>query len=313
MFTENPASGSSITLKNQRAVWEEERKTGLGASDIAAIFGVSPYKSALALYYEKRGQVEMPMAEREALYWGRILEQPIAQRYGDETGRRVEMAEPYTILRHPTMPWMIATLDAKAEAIPGQSKEPPAGGPGVVEIKNAGFFKRDEWMDEPPLPFLIQTNHQMLVAGTQWGSMAALIGGSEFFWADLTRNDAFLEVLVAKAAEFWDRVVSGRPPDADGSASTTQLLKTLYPRDSGQVIALKGKWGDIDDRLVRIKADQKKLSDERDELENTVKHAMGDATAATLDNGAVYTLKTTNRREFTTPATSFRVLRRKGD
>lgn len=313
MFTESPAAGSSITMKNRRAVWEDERKSGLGASDIAAIFGVSPYKSALALYYEKRGEVEMPLSEREALYWGRILERPIADRYEAETGRRVEMAEPYTIIRHPTMPWLIATLDAKAEAIPGQSKAPPAGGPGVVEIKNAGFFRRDDWSDEPPLPFLIQTNHQMLVAGTSWGSTAALIGGNEFFWADLTRNDGFIEVLIAKAAEFWDRVQAGRPPDADGSESTRQLLRTLYPKDTGEVIALKGNWIAIDEGLQRVKEVEKKCHQERDELENQIKHAMGGATAAVLDNGAVYTHKTTNRREFTVAATSFRVLRRKGD
>jgi putative phage-type endonuclease len=303
MFTE--------TATAERRAWLEERRTGLGASDVAAIFGVSPYKSALALYHEKRGDLPIPDSEREALYWGRMLEEPIAARYADETGRRVERCPPYEIRRHPTHPFLIATLDAVASAAPGLP--PPAGGPGTVEIKNAGFFRRDQWRDEPPLAFLIQANHQMAVTGFEWASLAALVGGSEFFWTDLARNNAFIEVLIRKAGEFWQRVRDGVPPEVDGGESTKQLLKALYPRDTGGVVHLGPEWVALDDELLGVKAEQKKLEDRRGELEAKLRYAMGDATTAVLDNGGLYTLKTTKRREFISPASEFRVLRRTGD
>lgn len=313
MFTEDISPGSSITEKNRRAVWLQERRSGLGASDVAAIFGLSPYKSPLALYFEKRGEIDIPESEREALYWGRILEAPIARRYGDETKRRVELGEPYQIARHATMPFMIATIDAVAMYDDPQGPPPPAGGPGNVEIKNVGFFKREEWTDEPPLPFLIQANHQMFVKGFEWASLAALVGGSSFFWADIARNNAFIEVLVARCKEFWQRIQDGNPPEPDYTESTKQLLKQLYPKDTGEIVALPKEYCDIDETLVRIKAEQKKLQEQRDTLEAKLKLAIGSATAATLDNGAVYTLKTTDRREFVTKASSFRTLRRKGE
>lgn len=315
MFTEpigpvDPARAAAEA--EMRRKWLEDRRTGLGASDVAAIFGVSPYKSALALYFEKRGEVEMPESEREALYWGRILEGPIGQRYSDETGRPIVRCDPFTVRRHPTHSFLIATPDALAQPSP-IGPVPPAGGPGVVQIKNAGFFKREDWRDEPPLAFQIQVNHEMLVTGVEWGSIAALVGGVEFFWTDLSRNNGFIEVLVQACRDFWQRVKDGNPPDPDHTESTKKLLKQLYPRDTGEIIALAPEFIDVDDELQRLKAEQKKLQERRDFLEARLKLAIGDATAATLDNGAVYTLKTTDRREFTTPATSFRTLRRKGE
>lgn len=314
MFTEDPSPGSSITPANQRAVWLQERKTGIGASDAAAVFGLSPYKSPLALYFEKRGEVEMPESEREALYWGRVLQSPIARRYEYETDREIEEPDQFAILRHPTHPFMLATLDATAMAKSPTAKQPPAGGRGVVEIKNAGFFKKEEWRDEPPLAFQIQAQHQMFVAGAEWASLAALVGGVEFFWADIARHNGFINVLLNKVGEFWSRVQSGTPPEADGTESTRQLLKQLYPRDNGEIITLESKWANVDDELVRIKIDQKKYQERRDKLENELKLAIGTATAAQIDGStAVYTHKWQERREFTTPASAFRVLRRKGE
>lgn len=295
-----------------RDAWLKQRLTGLGASDAAAVFGVSPYKSPLALYYEKRGEIDMPVSEREALYWGRILQSPIAVRYANETGRQVIETPPYELRRHPTHPHMIATLDALATATP-TSKWAPAGGPGNVEIKNAGFFKREDWRDEPPLAFQIQAQHQMFVTGCQWGSIAALVGGVEFFWTDIQRNNGFIEVLVRLCGEFWARVTAGTPPEPDASESTRLLLKQLYPKDTGEIINLGPEYSELDEKLQKLKADAKKLQEERAQLENKLKLAMGSATAATFENGSVYTFKTQGRREFVMPATEFRVLRKKGE
>lgn len=304
----------------RRQAWLAERRTGLGASDVAAIFGVSPYKSALALYHEKRGDIEVPIAEQEALYWGRVLQDPIAVRYAHETRRGLEITDPYAIRRHPTHPHILATLDAIGT--PQTNAEPtPAPGPGVVEIKNAGFFKREEWRDEPPLVFLIQAQHQMFVTGTQWASVAALVGGTQFFWADISRHDGFIERLVTACNVFWARVQNGDPPPADGSESTRELLKQLYPKTNGEFVTLTGRvrkdhertWVDVDEKLQWLKKEQKSLAEQRDELENVIRQGIGENVGALLDNGAVWTNKTQSRREFVTKASEFRVLRRKGE
>jgi putative phage-type endonuclease len=319
MFTE---PGSTLELTTAftlppaeaalRRAWLKERTSGLGASDVAAIFGVSPYKSALALYFEKRGEVDIPIAEHEGLYWGRVLQDAITTRYAHETRRSVEITNPYQIRRHPTIPHMIATLDAVATPAP-HAEEPPADGQGVVETKNAGFFKREDWSDEPPLAFQIQAQHQMCVTGLRWASIAALVGGMRFFWADLPRNDAFIEILVKRCNEFWTRVQEGNPPDADASESTKELLKRLYPKDSGRLITLTGGgWVEADETLEAIKVKAKQLDADRQMLENKLKLALADNSAALLDNGTVYTFNTQGRKEFVTKASEFRVLRRKG-
>ena len=37
------------------ALWLEERRKGIGGSDVAAIMGLSPWKTAYQVYQDKRG------------------------------------------------------------------------------------------------------------------------------------------------------------------------------------------------------------------------------------------------------------------
>jgi putative phage-type endonuclease len=308
---------SRIEQFTSRPEWLAARRTGIGASDAAALFGVSPYHSRLSLYFEKRGLVEMGEAESEAMYWGRTLQEPIAARYAKETRRRIVLGGEFDLRRHEGEPFMIATLDAMAEIDTERQSQPAPGGgtgPGVVEIKNTGFFKREDWTDEPPLPFLIQANHQMYVEGTQWASVAALVGGNMFFYADLKRNDAFIEVLVKQCRTFWeDHVLAGKEPAPDASEATKRVLKALYPRDTGEAKALPAMYVDIDAELEKVKAEQKKLDSRRDELEAKLKLAIGAASIGIIgDSGVSYTYRTVEEAivpSFTRKA--YRTLRRR--
>jgi putative phage-type endonuclease len=300
--------------------WLRERKTGIGASDAAAIFGLSPYKSALALYYEKLGLAEVSPAETEALEWGRVLERPIGERYAKETQRRLAWPDGFEIRRHKSLTFMLATLDAAVEppAVPAKLALDVKGdlmmGPGVLECKNVHLMSRDAWRDEPPIAFQIQVQHQLAVMGWQWGSLAGLVGGSSFLWTDIARNQEFIGILMEREQAFWDGVMTRRPPDVDGSDSTKELLRLLFPRERViEPVELPLEAADWDVTLQKAKGSIKALESVKAEMENKLKHAIGDSVAGVLRGGEVlYTHKLQKRVGFEVKPTEFRVLRRKG-
>ena len=65
--------------------WHKARRKGLGGSDIAAILGISKWRTPMDVWVEKMGLVE-PSEESYAMMRGRILEDAIAQWYGEFTG-----------------------------------------------------------------------------------------------------------------------------------------------------------------------------------------------------------------------------------
>ncbi len=73
---------------SDRDAWLESRTDGIGASEIAAVLGESPWMSPLALYASKIGAYERDLSDSEPVYWGTKLEGAIVEAYSERTGRK---------------------------------------------------------------------------------------------------------------------------------------------------------------------------------------------------------------------------------
>ena len=62
-----------IRVPQRSAEWLALRQQGIGASDVPAVLGLSPYKSRLTLWLEKRGEID-PVPVGAAADRGVILE-----------------------------------------------------------------------------------------------------------------------------------------------------------------------------------------------------------------------------------------------
>jgi putative phage-type endonuclease len=308
-----------------RAGWLEGRRTlGIGSSDAAVILGVSRFKSPLALFYEKRGErrVTNPDADKtrdELRAWGNILEEPIAQRYSAEVGRFVAKPPEFSVAVSRTTPFAIASVDRFINGVREGGKAAPDGRvtPGILEIKNAHLFVADMWSEEnnnePPVEYQIQVQHQMMVTGCQWGSIAALIGGSKFLYADVQRDEQVIAVLREREAEFWQRVLDNRPPEADGSESARETLAKIYPRETtGEFVTLPPEALDWHQALIAAKKAEKDAAEIAALNANKIRQAIGENVGGTLPDGTVYTLKSQSREGYTVKPATFRVLRQKG-
>lgn len=290
-----------------RTDWLEARKERIGASDAPVLLGLLPYgKSPLRLYSEKLGLIPQDEAETEAMEWGNLLEGAIASRYATKTGRLVTRPAhgAYTMWVHGEFAYMAATPDGTVE---DNTKD----GSGVVEIKNAGPWKAEEWKDEPPLIFQVQLQYQLAVLGYSWGSLAALIGGQKFVHYDLERNDRFIALLQEQAAAFWDRVQRKDPPLA--TAVDNRLLGVLYgDAEPGTQVVLPEEAVTWDLMRQEASAELKKWEGVKSEAEALLKAHIGRAEIGVLPDGSgAFTWKEVNRKGYTVEPTSYRELRRK--
>src|SRR5262245_2757565 len=304
--TASPTRDRSMmtAISAARSEWLVARRKGIGGSDAAAVLGLSPWKSALELYTEKLGMGEPEYDEPEYIYWGKVLEPVIADRYAKETGRTLEDPGSFLLQWSTEYPFMFCTVDRFIEA-------PQKPGRGVLEIKTAAGFKRKDWLADPPLEYLIQLQHNMIVTGCEWGSFAVLIGGNDFAWCDQDRNDRFCQYLRDQEGEFWTRVPrQEEPPTGNPPESCYEALQRLYPRDTGETVTLSGDLIHLVDRIEELKATRKDADMTIKKLENKLRAAIGDATFGVLPNGVSFSLKLVKRSGYTVDATEFRQLRR---
>lgn len=298
----------SIEIDEAKARWLEERKTGIGASDAPVVAGISKYKTLLSLYCEKLGITEPPNVDTEAAEWGILLEEPVAQKYAKVTGRLLEYPGPYTIQRSEQWPFATCTIDRFIVGHGPIHLGQPDFGRGVLQIKTTSALHEDEWSEGPPPAVYCQVQHEMAVTRCQWGSAAVLVGGQKFRWADVPRDDSFIEQLMAREAWFWGLVQSQTPPEPDAGDKDT--LARLFPRDTGEVIELSGEFLTIDEQLLQVKGQIDPLYREKERLENLIRAALGDASIGVLPNGVKYTNKAQTRASYVVPESTFRVLRR---
>lgn len=286
-----------------RDAWLEARKEGIGGSEAAAVLGISPWVSPLTLYLRKLNL--MPEQESsERMQWGLDLEDAVALYYERETGRKLYSPKPYTIFQSQKHPFMQCTIDKLIEQFDER-------GPGLVQIKTAGPGLLAEWQEEVPLYYQVQIQHEMAVMGYKWGSFAVFFGDFKGLIVDVELNDRFVEILVEKEEEFWQRIQDENPPPIDDSESSKEALHHQYGQDSGESIPLPGDALHWDRELQELKAQERQLKKEKTALENKIKNEMGFNTYGVLSNGTTYTWKTHEREGFWVDATQVRTLRRK--
>lgn len=295
-----------------RARWLEERRSGIGGSDAAVVMGASRWKSPFALWAEKTGLADLSTEETEIQRWGHIMEEPIRQEYERLTGRRVIRTDPYKVTRHPTLPFMICTLDGMVEA---DDRE----GLGPLSIKTVAPFKAKEWEDETeerpeaPIEYEVQLQHETEVVGASWGSFAVLIWGRPLVWFDVTRNERFAEALRDRCADFWRRVENGQAPEADGTESAIETLRKLHPKEEeGRIVKLPDEALAWDRAYEDLELERKDVEKRRKELRARFQQALGDAEVGILPDGTRWTWKTQSRAGHTVGPWSGRVLTRKG-
>ena len=253
------------TLNMPREQWLELRKKGIGGSDSAAIVGLDRYRSAFDVYAEKIGlKPEQP--DNEAMRQGRDLEQYVAERFMEATGKKVRRRN--AMLQHPEHPFMLANID---RWVVGEN----AG----LECKTTSVLNRAKFSQgEFPPNYYVQCMHYMAVTGAERWYLAVLVLNNAFHVFTIERDENEIQALIQAEKQFWEEhVLKQIPPVPDGSESTAEIIKQLFPeaKESAE-IALFGYEGKIQ-QYLELDAKVKELECERDKLKQELQLALADA------------------------------------
>lgn len=256
-----------------RVAWERVRNSGIGGSDIACIMGLNPWKSAFALYAEKHGDVEAEdLSDNEYVYWGTVLEQVVADRFCELTGKKVRKCG---TLQDESYEFMLANVD---RLVVGEN----AG----LECKTANGFKASEWDgDSLPDSYYCQCQWYMAITGCEKWYIACLIGGNHFVWKEIPRNDEFIEDMRAQAIVFWNNLQNNVAPEVDGSESTSQTVDKIVASVVGaDEIALGTQAAPFIARYHELAKTEKLVKEQKQQCQNALTLMMHGAKTGTYNN-----------------------------
>lgn len=250
--------------------WLEYRKRGIGGSDVAAIVGLSRFKSAFSVYLDKIGELP-PLEDNPKMKAGRILEPVVADWFTTETG--IKCQEQKWIFQHAEHPFMLANID---RWIPGEN----AG----LEIKNTSEYCRNDWFEGNteiiPTEYQLQANHYMAVTNADRWYVAVLIGGWDFQWRIIERDEKLIKSLITIEKNFWENHIQAKVPPQVG-AQDTDMMNFMYPSSTSTSLAISEVYYDLIKSLLDTKKALETAKEAHEDVKNRVKQIMGENELAT--------------------------------
>jgi putative phage-type endonuclease len=244
----------------------EERRTGIGSSDIAAVVGASPWAGPLDIWLDKQG-LASPFLQNEAILWGDLLEDPIAREYARRTSQSI--ARPEGTIRRKDRPWMLCHPD---RIIVGKSKG--------LECKNRGLRQAHRYGEGPQdcqEEEICQAAWCMACTDCEEWDVAVLLGGQELRIFTLERDLELEGMMIEAGDRFWDLVQRKVLPPVDGSQAFQAYLTERYPRDRRPLRVATVQEQEWMLELYEVRRQQRLLAQDHDRLENLLKDSIKEA------------------------------------
>lgn len=211
------------------ANFHEERKSGIGGSDMPVILGVSPFgKTTEDIWREKMG-LTMPIEATGPMKRGTRLEKVAIEEFSADTGRSVATGQ--TFYRHPLHKHLVGHLD-------GQIMDGAGDWSGVLEVKIPNVSTYMRYQREGLGDYInIQLQHYLAVTGKPWG--AVYIWSPEVwqgFTVEAKQDPAIIDLIYSAGDKFWKHVEAGTMPPPATAANLPD-----FPKHSGVIVKVDSK------------------------------------------------------------------------
>ena len=203
---------------SSREEWlNARRECGIGASEAAAVVGVSPWMTPMELWRLKVGAAQAKdLSGSAAVSRGVRMEPVLRDLYAAMHPHYTVDYHAYDILYQEDRPWLFATLDGEVSDDQGRR--------GILEIKTSspnGKIGWAKWDGRIPDNYLTQILHQMLATGYEFVDLMASLENMDgdlsirtyhFERAEQADNMAW---LLEREEDFYkNHVLTGTPPAA---------------------------------------------------------------------------------------------------
>lgn len=241
-----------------------DRTSYIGSSDIAAIIGVSKYRTSLDVYNAKVNAKEQE--DNELMKWGRLLEEPVLREFCRMAG--IDSYQAQVFSTHNRYNFLGATADALTDDM-------------VIEIKTTSAFNKS-FNDKIPDYYFIQCQWMMGIHNRNHCVVPVLFGGQRLEKYSVDFDPVLFGVLVSEATKFWEHnIVAKVPPEPQ------ELHKEVLVLEEGKGIeATYDKISKIADyKMIKSKiAEQEEIADK---IKSQIFSDMGNAECYFFDNEIV--------------------------
>ncbi len=200
--------------------WLRRRMKSIGGSDAGAILGLAnpKYASPMTVWGDKTGRIP-PKEDTEAMRLGRDLEDYVARRWCEATGKKVQRWN--RMIYSDLYPYSHADIDRKV-----------IGENAGLECKTMSPERArgyDLEAGEIPKEYYCQCVHYMAVTGFDRWYLGILVFSQGFYEFVIERDEAEIAALMAEETAFWESyVIPDEPPPPDGFKATTDALEKIY-------------------------------------------------------------------------------------
>ncbi len=180
----------------------------VGGSDVAAIFGVSPWTTPLELWLIKKGRIKPPeKSNANQLQMGHLLEPIAAYWYEQKSGNAV--TEDTNLYQHADHPYALANFDRRFT----RSSD---GEPGILECKSCTYHKAGDWAEDAiPLYYELQLRFYLAVADVNIGAFSAVWGNNpdnDLAMPEIVRDRAKEDIIFERLEEWIWSLENDKPP-----------------------------------------------------------------------------------------------------
>lgn len=280
---------------NAPAVIEKPDRTKfIGGSDVAAILGVSPWRSIVDLWLDKITPPVENGQNAAAKRRGSRLEPYIRDMIEEEHGLRIVDSNKRYIDEE--LPFLAAEIDF--EYFDEETGDIENG-----EIKTVHPFKAKEWGEQGtdllPIHYVAQAQHGIGVKRRNRCRVFAMIG-DELKPYLIERDDETIAAMRTRCDEFWNNYVLPKiqPPLDYQNKDIIETLKRLYPGTDGTVIEanpMHEHWRAV---METAKDMANKYEGILDGAKAHLLAEMGNASAIRFADGKAFTRKVINKKAY---------------
>ncbi len=257
--------------------WLEYRRRGIGGSDAASILGVSPFKTARDLYYDKLkiATYEDPEDNWVQKKMGHLLEDLVAEIFHVRTG--FEIYQVKKMFYHPHYTFMLADVDYFITL--------PNGETAILEIKTTNHNATESWWrdgkETVPVNYEIQGRHYMAVMNLNHVYFCCLYGNKEeeTLIRHIERDMDYESELIAFEDDFWNGYVKRRipPPYVEDGELIIESVKNHFGTADPNATAIELSLAGIScaTRYLELQAEKSALNAEVKRVENEMKRLQG--------------------------------------
>jgi putative phage-type endonuclease len=186
----------------------------IGGSDIAAVLGISPWRTPYALWQDKSTPRVEDDAKKKVFSRGKRWESVVGEMLVEalhDQGREVEIVSTNRRYIDPSVPYFASEIDFELR-LDGSDEITNC------ELKTVHPFKSKEWGEEGsdtvPLHYLAQVQWGLGVTGRKDAIVAALFGADELRPYPVVADLETIEAMRLRAMNFWqNHVLAGVAPD----------------------------------------------------------------------------------------------------